>query len=177
MNASLRNNPSGSFARALALCLLALCSNFALAATAIAPLQAAPVHSSPAPRMPDAQARPGTAAVPAATVALSETQKIQMLIHDVETTKDIRFVRNGSDHDGPAAADHLRMKLRYAGNRIKTAQDFITYLASASSWSGKPYRIRFADGREMDAGPFFRARLAIIEHAAGAGQPIPASTH
>lgn len=177
MNASLRNNPSGSFARALALCLLALCSNFALAATAIAPVQAAPVHSSPAPRMPDAQARPGTAAVPAATVALSETQKIQMLIHDVETTKGIRFVRNGSDHDGPAAADHLRMKLRYAGNRIKTAQDFITYLASASSWSGKPYRIRFADGREMDAGPFFRARLAIIEHAAGAGQPIPASTH
>jgi hypothetical protein len=81
----------------------------------------------------------------------------------VEVTKDVRFIRNGSDYDGPAAADHLRIKLRYAGSRIKTAQDFITYLASSSSASGKPYRIHFADGHEVDAGPYFRARLAEIE--------------
>jgi hypothetical protein len=105
---------------------------------------------------------------------LTEQQKIQMLIHDVEVSKDIRFLRNGSDHDGAAAADHLRMKLRYAGDRIKTAQDFITYLASASSWSGKPYRIRFADGHEVDAGPYFRAQLATIERNASAVRPIPA---
>lgn len=108
----------------------------------------------------------------AAPVPMTEQQKIDTLIHEVEVSKDIRFVRNGSDHDGAAAADHLRLKLRNAGDRIKTAQDFISYLASASSWSGKPYRIRFADGHEMDSGPYFRARLAIIEHSASAIRPI-----
>jgi len=138
----------GIFACALALGLFALFSNPALA-------------QAPATVVP------ATAATP------TEAQKIQMLIHDVEVMKDARFVRNGSDYDGAAAADHLRMKLRHAGDRIKTAENFITYLASKSSFSGQPYKIRFADGHEIDSAQFFHTRLAMIEHSATAIRPIP----
>ena len=90
--------------------------------------------------------------------------------------KDARFVRNGSDYDGPAAADHLRLKLRHAGDRIKTAQDFITYLATSSSFSGKPYLIRFSDGHEVESATYFHTMLAKIEHPAVApSKPLPAA--
>lgn len=104
---------------------------------------------------------------------ITEQQKIDMLIHNIEVMKDARFVRNGSDYDGPAAADHLRLKLRHAGDRIKTAQDFITYLASSSSFSGKPYLIRFNDGHEVESATYLRAMLAKMEHPVAA--PIPAA--
>ena len=138
------------FARVLALCLLALCSNLALA-------QAETSTASTVPSVP------------------TEAQKIQMLIHNIEVMKDARFVRNGSDYDGAAAADHLRLKLRHAGDRIKTAQDFITYLATGSSFSGKPYLIRFNDGREVESATYFHTMLAKIEHPAMApSKPPPA---
>ena len=139
---------SSLFARVLALCLLALCSNPALA-------QAVTPAASAGPSVP------------------TEAQKIQMLIHNIEVMKDARFVRNGSDHDGAAAADHLRTKLKFAGSRIKTADQFITYLATGSSFSGKPYHIRFADGREVESAAYFRAMLAKIEHPAVAPSKSP----
>ena len=143
------------FARVLALCLLALCSTLALA-------QAVTPTASTVPTVP------------------TEAQKIQMLIHNIEVMKDARFVRNGSDYDGTAAADHLRLKLRHAGDRIKTAQDFITYLATGSSFSGKPYLIRFSDGHEVESATYFHTMLAKIEHPAVAPSkppPTPPATN
>ena len=138
------------FARVLALCLLAMCSNLALA-------QAVTPVASTVPSVP------------------TEAQKIQMLIRNIEVMKDARFVRNGSDYDGAAAADHLRLKLRHAGDRIKTAQDFIAYLATGSSFSGKPYLIRFNDGHEVESATYFHTRLGKIERPAVApSKPPPA---
>lgn len=94
---------------------------------------------------------------------LSEAQKIQALIHSVETLQGAKFIRNGVSYDAPAAADHLRMKLRHAGARIATADDFITYIASGSSLSGQPYRIEFADGRTVTAQEYFRAQLRRLQ--------------
>ena len=145
---------SGLFAHALAIGLFALYANAALAA-AVAPMV------------------PATA-TPAVPTVLTEAQKIQMLIHNIEVMKDARFVRNGSDYDGAAAADHLRTKLNYAGSRIKTAQDFISYLATGSSISGKPYLIRFSDGREVESAVYFHTMLAKIEHPVVAlSKPLP----
>ena len=39
----------------------------------------------------------------------TEPQKIDALIHSVEVLPGAQFIRNGSTHDGKAAA-HLRMK-------------------------------------------------------------------
>lgn len=89
-----------------------------------------------------------------------EQRKIDFLIDSVATLKDARFMRNGTSHDADQAAFHMRMKLRLAGSRVKTAEDFIRYCGSKSSRSGAPYRIRFADGHSIDAETFLRRRLA-----------------
>ncbi len=40
-----------------------------------------------------------------------EKKKIEFLISSVENLKGAIFIRNGSEHDGKAAAEHLRLKL------------------------------------------------------------------
>jgi NAD(P)-dependent dehydrogenase (short-subunit alcohol dehydrogenase family) len=94
-----------------------------------------------------------------------EQHKIDFLIDSVAALKGASFIRNGSTYDAAQAASHLRMKLRFAGSRVKTAQDFIVYCASKSSMSGIPYRIRFANGRDVDSEIFLRQRLT--DYAAG----------
>jgi len=106
-------------------------------------------------------------------VPLTEDQKIDALIHSVEVLPDAQFIRNGSAHDGKAAADHLRMKRRFAGSRIHTANEFIEGLASRSSETGLPYQIRFANGKTEDASVFLHMVLSHIE-AVSSAAPSPA---
>jgi hypothetical protein len=88
-----------------------------------------------------------------------EAAKIRYLIGSVETLRGVTFLRNGSEYDAKAAADHLRFKLKRAGARVKTAEDFIRLCGSKSSVSGEAYQMRFSDGTTMDAEVFFRERL------------------
>jgi hypothetical protein len=88
-----------------------------------------------------------------------EVAKIRYLIESVETLPGATFIRNGDEYDAKKAADHLRLKLKTAGNRVKTAEDFIRLCGSKSSVTGKAYRIRFSDGTTLDAETFFRKRL------------------
>jgi hypothetical protein len=81
------------------------------------------------------------------TAPQTEAQKIEALIQAVEALQDAVFLRNGSEHTPKDAADHLRVKWKNAGSRVKTAPDFIRYCASGSTLSGKPYQIRLKDGR------------------------------
>jgi hypothetical protein len=89
----------------------------------------------------------------------SETVKIQYLIASVETLEGAKFIRNGSEYDARAASDHLRLKLKMAGKKVKTAEDFIKFCASQSSITGKPYLLRFADGTTVKSEMFFRNKL------------------
>jgi hypothetical protein len=89
----------------------------------------------------------------------NEEAKIQYLISSIETLKGANFIRNGKMYDAGRAADHLRLKLKAAGNRVKTAEDFIRLCASKSSLSGEPYRIRFSDGTTVETEVFFHNRL------------------
>jgi hypothetical protein len=89
-----------------------------------------------------------------------EQQKIAYLIDSVASLKDATFIRNGTAYDAAHAADHMRLKLRFAGSRVKTAEDFITFCATGSSMSGIKYSIRFNDGRTIDSATFLRGKLA-----------------
>jgi Family of unknown function (DUF5329) len=89
-----------------------------------------------------------------------EAQKIQYLIQSIANLKDAKFVRNGTEYGGDQAADHLRLKLKNAGERIKTAEQFIEYCATKSSQSGQAYTIRYSDGRVVESAVFLRARLS-----------------
>lgn len=94
---------------------------------------------------------------------LSETQKIEVLIHTVESLKDATFIRNGDSYDCKKAAEHMRKKWEWKKSDIKTAHDFIRIAASSSSQSGKPYLIRFKDGKETKSGDFLEGELAKLE--------------
>ena len=88
-----------------------------------------------------------------------EQARIDFLIRGVETAANVKFVRNGTEYDGAAGAKHLRLKLGYAGERVKTAEDFVKYCASESSFTHQKYKIRAADGTIMDAAVYFHAKL------------------
>ncbi|HEX5057435.1 MAG TPA: DUF5329 family protein [Gammaproteobacteria bacterium] len=93
----------------------------------------------------------------------TETRKIDYLIASIETLQNAEFIRNGKAYNARDAADHLRLKRKKAGSRIKTANDFIRYCATASSMSGKPYQIRFEDGTLVFTGEYLRRKLAEFE--------------
>lgn len=103
---------------------------------------------------------------------MSDTQKVEALIHAVEVLPGAQFIRNGSAYDGKAAAAHLRYKRDHSGGHCASATDFIAHCASGSSLSGQPYRIRFADGHEVDAAVYFRSELDHID----TGKAPPART-
>jgi hypothetical protein len=94
---------------------------------------------------------------------LTEAAKIQALIGSIQQLKGAVFIRNGVEYDGAKAAEHLRRKLGYAGSKVKTAEQFIDLLATGSSMSGKPYRIRFADGHSVESAVYFHEQLRQLE--------------
>jgi hypothetical protein len=65
------------------------------------------------------------------------------------------FIRNGSEYDGPKAADHVQAKYDYYKDEIKTVEDFIERAASKSMLSGKPYQVR-CDGKTEPAADWIR---------------------
>ena len=98
------------------------------------------------------------------SVALSaqeniEKKKIEFLISSVENLKGAKFIRNGSEHDGKEATEHLRMKLQIAAGNVQTADDFIRLCASQSYITGKPYMIRLSNGKTIKSEEYFREKL------------------
>ena len=82
-----------------------------------------------------------------AQTTYTEQQKINHLIMYVRTLQDATFIRNSSEYKSGDAADHLKMKLNKAGDKIKTVDDFIDKIASVSSITGEPYKIKFNNGK------------------------------
>jgi hypothetical protein len=97
--------------------------------------------------------------LPAESRAAGENSKIEGLISQVENLKDAKFIRNGSTYDSKDAAKFLRSKWRSKEKEIKTADDFIEKVATASSTTGKSYLIRFNDGREMKCADYLKKQL------------------
>ncbi len=132
--------------------------------------QAPPPTPSPAPEpaVPALEpAAPATAVAPTrastpARVPLTEREKIEQVLSRLEKS-DAVFIRAGVEYGGKEAAAHLRGKWSFAGSRIKTADEFITHLASKSSASGKPYQIKKSDGTIVTSEGWFRDLLKAVE--------------
>ncbi|HXV47628.1 MAG TPA: DUF5329 family protein [Candidatus Binatia bacterium] len=88
-----------------------------------------------------------------------ERQKIEALIERVGSLKDAKFVRNGSPYEPSVAVRFLRGKWRQNDTQVKSARDFIDKIASVSGTSGKPYLIRFTDGKEIESREYLLAAL------------------
>ncbi len=94
-----------------------------------------------------------------------EEKKIDYLLNEIKQL-DVVFIRNNSEHSPEEAVSHLRMKLKRAQNswfapakETWTAELFIDNIASKSSISGKPYFIKFKNGRSVKAGEWLKERL------------------
>ena len=100
------------------------------------------VLAGPAAASPPASPETAPAAAPAATGAA----EIEHLLAYVAGS-GCRFERNGRWHAADRAAAHLRRKLPHYTQHARppTAEGFIRHVATASSLSGKPYRVRCGD--------------------------------
>jgi hypothetical protein len=83
---------------------------------------------------------------------------------------DCVFIRNGKEYDGADARDHLQMKRKRGRKYYDKTEQFIERIASKSSWSGKPYRIRCGD-LEENAGDWFTSLLETFREDSGAAIP------
>jgi hypothetical protein len=101
-----------------------------------------------------------------AAPAAHEQTRIEKLIRFVETQKDMKFVRNGTEYTCADAGKFLRGKLEAMGKEVTTAREFIERIASKSSMSGQPYQVKFADGRTMLASQFLHEELKRLDSGA-----------
>jgi hypothetical protein len=101
----------------------------------------------------------------AAALSASEQRKIEALLQHVESLTEAVFIRNNQAYSAKTAAQFLRGKWRATLEDITTAQDFIAKVASVSSTTGQPYRIRFPDGHELPSGEYLRMQLQKLEQS------------
>ena len=94
-----------------------------------------------------------------------EQQRIDKLIRHVEVQKGMKFIRNGTEYSCEEAARFLRGKMDSMGAEVTSARDFIERIASKSSMSGKPYHVRFNDGRLISSAQFLGDELKRLEAA------------
>jgi len=97
------------------------------------------------------------------TAPAAERQKIESLIKQVGDLEDAKFIRNGSTYEVASAVRFLRGKWNANDSVVKSARDFIDKVASASNTSGKPYFIRFKDGREIESREYLLSELQKLE--------------
>lgn len=88
--------------------------------------------------------------------AAGEQDRIRCLISYIEGLKDATFVRNGACYGSKVAAHFLRRKWEANQDKVKTTEDFVSHIASRSSTTGKPYLIRFKNGKEVECGKYLR---------------------
>ena len=71
--------------------------------------------------------------------AADTTEHEVRLLIDAIAASRCDFNRNGRQHTAKEAAAHLELKYARAGKHIDSADEFITQLASSSSFTGRPY--------------------------------------
>ena len=93
----------------------------------------------------------------------TERAKIEALISAIGSLSDARFVRNGREYGAATAAKFLRGKGNDRAADVLTADHFIDKIATRSSTTGRPYLIRFSDGREVTTAVYLRNELARLQ--------------
>lgn len=74
-------------------------------------------------------------------IASETDEEIQYLLKTIEES-GCTFIRNWSDYPADEARSHMEMKYDYAKDKITKTEQFIKYIATESSITGKDYKIR-----------------------------------
>ena len=99
---------------------------------------------------------------------------IDALIARVGQANGVVFIRNGSAHTAAEAAAHLQRKRVAAHVAFASAEQFIDAVGTRSSLTGRVYRVRTPDGREVDSAAWLRGLLREVR-AARVKAPPPAA--
>jgi Family of unknown function (DUF5329) len=97
-----------------------------------------------------------------ATPSADEQKVIDTLIARVSKMNSIRFMRNGTEHTGADAAQHLQSKFDHFKDRIVTAEDFIKLCATRSEMTGERYQVKDAKGALHNSDEFMKQELRIV---------------
>lgn len=110
-----------------------------------------------------------SAAAPLATPAWAE---IDALLTRLEAS-GCEFDRNGSWYSGARARAHLLRKFEYLKGKVPilSAERFIELAASASSSTGKPYRVRCGNGSPVESRLWLIGQLGDIRRLAERSKP------
>jgi len=95
----------------------------------------------------------------------SEKTKIQYLLTRLRKS-DYVFIRNGTKYPAMRAAKHLRRKYLFVKmrfKRLKTAREFIDYVAAQSSISGEPYFIKTPENKQYFLRDILHNELNFLE--------------
>jgi uncharacterized protein DUF5329 len=117
---------------------------------------------------------PALTAVALPTRPAVEQARIEYLIGEVKNSPAI-FIRNGREYGAERAAAHLERKLRFAGRRVQTVRQFIVGIASRSEESGRPYELRWPDGRRQPLSEWLLEKLEHYEKERHPATPATAS--
>ena len=82
----------------------------------------------------------GLTTLPAAGSGRDWQEEVSHLL-DYIAQSSCTFIRNDKVYDGAQARDHINRKYKHVKNRISSAEQFISYAASRSSMTGKPYQV------------------------------------
>ena len=94
-----------------------------------------------------------------AGVSPAEQARIDRVIEYIQSRKDMKFIRNGSEYSCEDAAKFMRGKMKSMGEHVSSAQQFIEQIATKSSTTGQPYMVRFVDGKTMPLAQFLGDEL------------------
>ena len=76
-----------------------------------------------------------------ADVPPEQQAEVEHLLATLKTS-DCVMIRNGKEHDGEEAADHVRRKYDHYRDEIGNTEDFIAYSATKSLISGRAYQVQ-----------------------------------
>ena len=87
---------------------------------------------------------------------------------------DCQFQRNGSWYGAPQARLHLEQKYRYllAGDRLRTAEDFIALAGTKSSMSGSPYLVQCGGQSQRYSAQWLTAQLSELRASTRVAPPV-----
>ncbi len=91
--------------------------------------------------------------------AETSAQEIEYLLGYIKNSNG-HFIRSGKEYSAQEGADHMRQKLSRAGGRVKTAEDFVTGIATKSYLNGEVYQVKLSDGKTVPTGPWLSEALA-----------------
>lgn len=88
-----------------------------------------------------------------------EGERIDHLLQIVSTS-GLTFIRNDYELPAEQFAAHLRQKYEFYGPRNASVTDFIEKVATRSSTTGRPYRVKLPSGDTVDAPTWLKEKAA-----------------